>query len=153
VADEAYRAVFLRVHPTGKMVLSLTQEADGKESQYAELVAKELGVPALDVKVVPADTDRFGNGHGYNTTPSAGAPAAISSATEKIRSKARLLAGMQLGAAPESLRWSNGAWIDGDGSDPAKAGTIADLAMYAHGSGELPPGVEGGLDAQTVYKD
>ena len=31
VADEAYRAVFLRVHPTGKMVLSLTTEADGNE--------------------------------------------------------------------------------------------------------------------------
>jgi aerobic carbon-monoxide dehydrogenase large subunit len=153
VANEAYRAVFLRVHPTGKMVLSLTQEADGKEAEYAELVAKELGVPPLDVKVVPADTDRFGTGHGYNTTPSAGAPAAISSATQKIRDKARLLAGMQLGAAPESLRWSNGAWTGGDGSDPAQVGTIADLALYAHGSGELPPGVEGGLDAQTVYKD
>jgi hypothetical protein len=25
--------------------------------------------------------------------------------------------------------------------------------MYAHGSGALPPGVEGGLDAQTVYRD
>jgi carbon-monoxide dehydrogenase large subunit len=153
VANEAYRAVFLRVHPTGKMVLSLTQETDGKESQYAALVASELGVPPLDVKVVPADTDRFGVGHGYNTTPSAGAPAAISSATRKIREKARLLAGMQLGAAPETLRWSNGAWIAGDGSDPTQAGTIADLAMYAHGTGELPPGVEGGLDAQTVYRD
>ena len=31
MADEAYRAVFLRVHPTGKMVLSLTTEADGNE--------------------------------------------------------------------------------------------------------------------------
>jgi aerobic carbon-monoxide dehydrogenase large subunit len=153
VANEAYRAVFLRVHPTGKMVLSLTQDADGKESQYAELVARELGVPPLDVKVVPADTDRFGTGHGYNTTPSAGAPAAISSATAKIREKARLLAGMQLGAAPESLQWSNGAWIAGDGSDPTQVGTIADIAMYAHGSGELPPGVEGGLDAQTVYRE
>src|SRR5581483_11307309 len=110
------------------MVLSLTQESDGKESEYAELVARELGVPALDVKVVPADTDRFGTGHGYNTAPSAGAPAAISSATQKIRDKARLLAGMQLGAPPESLRWSNGAWTGGDGSDPAQVGTIADLA-------------------------
>ena len=53
MADEAYRAVFLRVHPTGKMVLSLTTEADGKEPDYAELVGEELGVPALDVKVVP----------------------------------------------------------------------------------------------------
>jgi aerobic carbon-monoxide dehydrogenase large subunit len=153
VANEAYRAVFLRVHPTGKMVLSLTTDSDGKESQYAEQVAGELGVPALDVKVVPADTDRFGVGHGYNTTPSAGAAAAITSATAKIRDKARLLAGMQLGAGPETLTWSNGAWVGGDGSDPTKVGTIADLALYAHGTGELPPGVEGGLDAQAVYKD
>ena len=36
MADEAYRAVFLRVHPTGKMVLSLTTEPDGKEPQYAQ---------------------------------------------------------------------------------------------------------------------
>ena len=31
--------------------------------------------------------------------------------------------------------------------------TIADVAMYSHSSGALPPGVEGGLDAQTVYRD
>ena len=34
----------------------------------------------------------------------------------------------------------------------AGARTIADLALYAHGTGELPPGVEGGLDAQAVYR-
>ena len=77
MAGEAYRAVFLRIHPTGKMVLSLTTEKDGNEEQYAELVAGELGVPALDVKVVPADTNRFGVGHGFNVSPSPGAPAAI----------------------------------------------------------------------------
>jgi carbon-monoxide dehydrogenase large subunit len=153
VADEAYRAVFLRVHPTGKMVLSLTTESDGKEPAYAQLVAGELGVPALDVKVVPADTDRFGVGHGYNTSPSDGAPAAIAGATAKILAKARLLAGMALGSAPESLAWLNGAWIHGDGSDPTQVKTIEDIALYAHGTGELPPGVEGGLDAQAVYDD
>jgi aerobic carbon-monoxide dehydrogenase large subunit len=153
VANEAYRAVFLRVHPTGKMVLSLTTEADGKEPQYAQLVADELGVPALDVKVVPADTDRFGVGHGYNTSPSDGAPAAITQAAARIRDKAQLLAGMALEAAPESLTWSNGAWVDGDGSDPTRVKTIEDIALYAHGSGALPPGVEGGLDAQSVYRD
>jgi aerobic carbon-monoxide dehydrogenase large subunit len=150
VADEAYRAVFLRVHPTGKMVLSLTTEADGKERDYAELVGSELGVPPLDVKVVPADTDRFGVGHGFNTSPSGGTPAAISSATGKIRDKGRLLAGMALDAAPESLTWSDGAWV---GSDPAQVKTVEDVALYAHGTGALPAGVEGGLDAQTVYRD
>jgi carbon-monoxide dehydrogenase large subunit len=153
VADEAYRAVFLRVHPTGKMVLSLTTASDGKEAQYAQLVADQLGVPALDVKVVPADTDRFGVGHGYNTSPSEGATAAIASATAKIRDKGQLLAGMALEAAPETLKWAGGAWSKADGDDPTQVKTIEDVALYAHGTGPLPPGVEGGLDAQTVYTD
>ncbi len=153
MADEAYRAVFLRVHPTGKMVLSLTTDSDGREPSYAELVAGELGVPALDVKVVPADTDRFGVGHGFNTSPSEGTPAAIVSASGRIRDKARLLAGAALDAAPETLWLSNGGWAAGDGSDPAQVKTIEDLALYAHGTGALPPGVEGGLDAQAVYRD
>jgi aerobic carbon-monoxide dehydrogenase large subunit len=151
MTNEAYRAVFLRVHPTGKMVLSLTTESDGNEGQYAELVAEELGVPPLGVKVVPADTDRFGEGHGFNTSPSPGTQAAIESAAGKIRDKAQLLAGVALGAPPESLSWDNGAFVAP--SDGAEAQTIADLALYAHGSGALPPGVEGGLDAQTVYRD
>jgi aerobic carbon-monoxide dehydrogenase large subunit len=147
VADEAYRAVFLRVHPTGKMVLSLTTEADGHEGDYAQIVARELGVPALDVKVVPADENRFGAGHGFNTSPSEGTPAAIASAAEKILAKARLLAGAALQAEPDSLTWDNGAFVrDGESR------TIADIALYAHGSGALPAGVEGGLDAQTVYR-
>ena len=148
MANEAYRAVFLRVHPTGKMVLSLTTDPDGREAEYAQLVAGELGVPPLDVKVVPADTDRFGNGHGFNTSPSDGTPAAITSASAKIRDKAKLLAGMALDASPESLTWTNGAWSAGESYK-----TIEDIALYAHGSGPLPPGVEGGLDAQTVYRD
>ncbi len=150
MANEAYRAVFLRVHPTGKMVLSLTTEPDGREGDYARVVAEELGVPALDIKVVPADTDRFGTGHGFNTSPSAGTEAAVTSASGKILAKAQLLAGMALDAPAESLTWQNGAFTGGAGSEPR---TIADLAMYAHGTGALPPGVEGGLDAQTVYRD
>jgi aerobic carbon-monoxide dehydrogenase large subunit len=151
MANEAYRAVFLRVHPTGKMVLSLTTDSDGREAEYAQLVAGELGVPPLDVKVVPADTNRFGEGHGFNTSPSAGTSAAVASASAKIRDKAQLLAGAALGAPPESLKWASGAFVTAN--DSPESQTIADVALYAHGSGALPPGVEGGLDAQTVYRD
>jgi aerobic carbon-monoxide dehydrogenase large subunit len=151
VANEAYRAVFLRIHPTGKMVLSLTTEADGNEGEYAQLVANELGVPALDVKVVPADTNRFGTGHGFNTSPSEGIRAAIVSATGKIRAKAQQLASVALDVPEEGLRWDNGAFVSA--TDATRTQTIADIALYAHGTGALPPGVEGGLDAQTVYRD
>lgn len=148
MADEAYRAVFLRVHPTGKMVLSLTTESDGHEAGYAQRVAATLGVPPLDVKVVPADTNRFGVGHGFNTAPSPGIAAAIDSTSERILAKARLLAGADLATPPEQLAWADGAFTAG-----GQTRTIADVAMYAHGTGALPPGVEGGLDAQTVFRD
>ena len=69
MANEAYRAVFLRVHPTGKMVLSLTTESDGEEAGTRSSSPASSASRALDVKVVPADTDRFGVGHGYNTAP------------------------------------------------------------------------------------
>ena len=107
MADEAYRAVFLRVHPTGKMVLSLTTESDGNESRYAELVAGELGVPPLDVKVVPADTDRFGEGHGFNTSPSAGDRGGDRRAP-RARSATRrsCLRASRSAPAPESLTWA-----------------------------------------------
>src|SRR3970282_1273923 len=102
MANEAYRAVFLRVHPTGKMVLSLTTESEGKEAEYAQLVADELGIPALDVKVVPADTDRFGVGHGYNTSPTEGTSAGVVRAAGKICAKAPVRAGDALGTSPET---------------------------------------------------
>jgi carbon-monoxide dehydrogenase large subunit len=149
MAGEAYRAVFIRIHPTGKMVLSLSTEPDGHESEYALLVGEQLGVPALDVKPVNNDTDRFGIGHGFNTEPSAGAPNAIVAATDKILTKARLLAGAGMTTPPEELTWRDGRFMSDDGQSM----TIADIAFYSYGSGELPLGVEGGLDAQTVYSD
>jgi aerobic carbon-monoxide dehydrogenase large subunit len=147
MADEAYRAVFIRIHPTGKMVLSLTTDPDGREDEYAALVGEQLGVPQLDVKPVNNDTDRFGIGHGFNTAPSAGAADAIRGATEKILTKARLLAGAGMSTPAEQLTWRDGRFMTEDGQSM----TIADVAFYSYGSGELPPGVEGGLDAQTVY--
>ena len=58
---------------------------------------------------------------------------------------------MALDAPPGRAR--SGA--TGRGTDEAKAPykTLEDVALYAHGTGALPPGVEGGLDAQTVYRD
>ena len=75
----------------------------------------------------------------------------VTSATTKILDKARLLAGAALEAPADSLQWDNGAFVAG--GDDGDARTIADIALYAHGTGVLPPGVEGGLDAQTVYRN
>jgi carbon-monoxide dehydrogenase large subunit len=148
----AYRAVFLRVHPTGKCVLSLTGSADGQERQLAQIVSNELGVPVDDTEVVPQDYDRFGDGHGFLTTGSAGMANAVTSVCRKIQQKAQLLAASMLGTSPGSLNWSGGAWSPG--RDPSQGKRIEEIALYAHaGAIELPPGMEGSLDAQTAYRD
>ena len=90
-------------------------------------------------------------GHGYNTRPSGQTPAAIQSAAGKILDKARLLAAAALDTTPETSHVGRRRVVSS--ADPARPKTIADIALYAHRTGVLPPGVEGGLDAQTVYKE
>jgi carbon-monoxide dehydrogenase large subunit len=57
---------------------------------------------------------------------------------------------MALGTAPSNLKWGDGRWYVS--RDPKQGKTIEDLSLYAFGSGDLPPGIEGGLDAQVVYR-
>ena len=146
----AYRCVYLRVHPTGKCTLSLSCDGAGQESALAAIVGDELGMPAGDVKVVPQDLDRFGGGHGYLTTSSAGLQNAVRKTCGKIKDKSRYLAAGMLRTSPDSLSW-NGDNFGGK--------RIEEIALYAHaGAIELPPGpdgrqLEGSLDAQTTFRD
>ena len=117
-------------------------------ARYAQLVADELGVPRArrQGRARRREPLRLRPRLQHERRPAARrrrSPAPRG----KIRAKARLLAGAAL-ERRTSLEWDNGAFV-GDG----ESRTIADLALYAHGTGALPPGVEGGLDAQTVYRD
>ena len=152
MASEAYRAVFLRIHPTGKMVLSLTTDADGREPALrAARRPTSSASPRSTSRSCPPTPTASASATATTRARPTGRRRPSPAPTAKIRDKAQLLAGMALGTAPETLTWSNGAWVAGDGTDPTQVKTIEDIALYAHGTGELPPGVEGGLDAQTVY--
>jgi aerobic carbon-monoxide dehydrogenase large subunit len=142
----------LRVHPTGKAVLSVSCQTQGQghETTFAQIVAQELGISPDDVEVVHGDTDRtpFGLGtYGSRSTPVSGAAAAV--VARKVRERARIVAAAMLEASPDDLDWSGGRWqVRGD---PEKARSIAEIAMAAHGALELPEGVEGHLAAEAVY--
>jgi carbon-monoxide dehydrogenase large subunit len=142
----------LRIHPTGKAQLGLSVQTQGQghETTFAQIVAEELGIPPEDIDVIHGDTDTtpYGLGtYGSRSTPVSGAATAL--AARKVREKARTVASAMLEVAPEDLEWEKGRWfVKGD---PGKGATIQEIAMAAHGSIELPPGVEGGLDAETVY--
>ncbi|WP_434581824.1 molybdopterin cofactor-binding domain-containing protein [Carbonactinospora thermoautotrophica] len=142
----------LRVHPTGKAVLRLSVQTQGQghETTFAQIVAEELGIPPEDIDVIHGDTDQtpFGLGtYGSRSMPVSGAAAAVVS--RKVRDKARLIASAMLEVSPEDLEWEKGRWfVKGD---PEKGKTIQEIALAAHGDLELPEGVEGHLEAQTVY--
>jgi carbon-monoxide dehydrogenase large subunit len=142
----------LRVHPTGKAVLSVSCQTQGQghETTFAQIVAAELGLTPDDVEVVHGDTDRtpFGLGtYGSRSTPVSGAAAVI--VARKVRERARLVAAAMLEVSADDLDWDDGRWqVRGD---PDQGRTIAQIAMAAHSGLELPDGVEGHLDAATVY--
>jgi carbon-monoxide dehydrogenase large subunit len=142
----------LRVHPTGKAVvrLSVQSQGQGHETTFAQIVAEEIGISPDDIDVVHGDTDNtpFGLGtYGSRSTPVSGAAAAL--VARKVRDKARIIASGMLEVSVADLDWEKGSFhVKGD---PTKSVTIADIAMKAHGAGDLPEGVEGGLEAQICY--
>ncbi|HEY2508899.1 MAG TPA: aerobic carbon-monoxide dehydrogenase large subunit [Streptosporangiaceae bacterium] len=142
----------LRVHPTGKAVLAISVQTQGQghETTFAQIVAEELGLSPDDVEVVHGDTDRtpFGLGtYGSRSTPVSGAAAVV--AARKVRERARLVAAAMLEVAADDLDWAGGRWhVRGD---PEQGAGIAEIAMAAHSTLELPDGVEGHLDASAVY--
>ncbi|MGW9403763.1 aerobic carbon-monoxide dehydrogenase large subunit [Arthrobacter sp. NPDC055585] len=142
----------LRVHPTGKAVvrLSVQSQGQGHETTFAQIVAEELGIPPEDIDVVHGDTDQtpFGLGtYGSRSTPVSGGAVALVS--RKVREKARLIAAAMLETRPEDLEWEKGRWfVKGD---PSASRTMSEIAMAAHGTMELPDGVDGNLDAEVTY--
>jgi aerobic carbon-monoxide dehydrogenase large subunit len=142
----------LRIHPTGKAVLAVSVQTQGQghETTFAQIVAQELGLSPDDVEVVHGDTDRtpFGLGtYGSRSTPVSGAAAAV--VARKVRERARIVAAAMLEVSPDDLEWATGKWqVRGD---PEQARSLAEIAMAAHSALELPDGIEGHLDAETVY--
>ncbi len=142
----------LRIHPTGKAVvrLSVKTQGQGHETTFAQIVAEEIGIPPDDIEVIHGDTDNtpFGLGtYGSRSTPVSGAAAAL--VARKVRDKAQIIASGMLEVSVADLEWDKGSFnVKGD---PTKSVTIQDIAMKAHGAGDLPEGVEGGLEAQICY--
>ncbi|MGW0283353.1 aerobic carbon-monoxide dehydrogenase large subunit [Streptomyces sp. NPDC003236] len=142
----------LRVHPTGKAVLriSVQSQGQGHETTFAQIVAEELGIPPEDIEVVHGDTDQtpFGLGtYGSRSTPVSGAAAAM--VARKVRERARIVASAMLEVSQDDLEWEKGRWfVTGD---PDQGRTMAEIALAAHSTLELPEGVEGHLDASCVY--
>ena len=130
------------------MRISVQTQGQGHETTFAQIVAHELGIPAEDVEVVHGDTDQtpFGLGtYGSRSTPVSGA--ATSVVARKVRERAKIVAGAMLEAGGRP-RVGAGRWlVKGDPTGQDHPGDRHGRARRL----ELPEGVEGHLDATTVY--
>ncbi len=142
----------LRVHGDGKAVVSISAQTQGQghETTFAQIVAEELGIPPENITVRHGDTDKspYGLGtYGSRSTPVSGGAVAI--VARRVRDKARLIAATMLETRPEDLAWEKGRWyVRGD---PEKGALIEDIASRAYSGAPMPQGLEGGLDAQSMY--
>jgi aerobic carbon-monoxide dehydrogenase large subunit len=140
----------LRVHPTGKALLRMGTKSQGQghETTFAQIVAEELGIPAMDVAVEEGDTDTAPYGLGTyasRSTPVAGAATAMVS--RQLREKARKLAAHLLEAAEEDLVWERGKFsVKGS---PERSKTIQECAFAAYTN--LPEGMQAGLEGVHYY--
>jgi carbon-monoxide dehydrogenase large subunit len=148
----------LRMLPTGKAQLGISVQTQGQghETTFAQIVTHELGIPPQDVEVVHGDTDTTPYGLGtYGSRSTAVSGAATAVVARKVRERARLVAAAMLEVSPADLEWENdppvrpARWfVTGD---PEQGATIQEIAMAVRGTVELPEGLEGGLDAETIY--
>jgi carbon-monoxide dehydrogenase large subunit len=142
----------VRIHPTGKGVvrLSVQTQGQGHETTFAQIVSELTGIPSDDIEVLHGDTDNtpFGLGtYGSRSTPVSGAAVAV--AARRVVDKARVIAAAMLEISPDDLEFDRGTFsVKGN---PSVAKTMQEVALAAHGSLELPEGVEGHLDAECVY--
>jgi len=142
----------LRVHPTGKAVvrISVQSQGQGHETTFAQIVSEITGIPSDDIDVVHGDTDNtpFGLGtYGSRSTPVSGAAVAV--AAKRVVDKAKIIAAAMMEVSPDDIEVDKGTYsVKGD---PTASKTIQEIALAAHGTLELPEGVEGHLDAACVY--
>lgn len=149
-----WESTTVRVHPTGKVTVFTGghPHGQGEETTFAQIAAEELGVQVEEVDVVHGDTGMipFGMGtYGSRTTPVAGG--AIALACRKIREKGRKIAAYLLEASEDDIIFENRKFrVKGSPRNEKSIAEVA-IASYAAGEGELPPGMEPGLEVTTFY--
>jgi carbon-monoxide dehydrogenase large subunit len=122
----------------------------GHHTTFAQVVASELGVDYDDVEVIEGDTDEIPEGTGtYGSRSAAVGGSALLRSAEKVVEKGKRIAAHQLEADPDDIEFDDGEFHVAGA--PEQSVAWADLAGAAYLTGDIPEGMEPGLEAQTYY--
>ena len=147
-----FESAQVRVHPTGSVTVysGTSPHGQGLDISFAQITADRLGVDPEVVDVIHGDTNTgpFGK-NTYGSRSLAVGGEAIARASEKVQDKAKRIVAHKLEAAPEDIELSDGSFqVRGS---PDKAMSLAEVAGEAYIPGDLPEGMEAGLDEMCFY--
>jgi aerobic carbon-monoxide dehydrogenase large subunit len=150
-AAGGFEAAEIRFDRGGTVTLlsgSITQ-GQGHETVYKQLLCDRLGIHPDQVHYVQGDTDKvaIGEGTGGSRTAALGG-SAVHLATERIVTKARVIAAAVLGGEPEEVRFEDGVF-----SAPRSNRTLAigEVAKEAFDPENLPEDMDLGLIAGATF--
>ncbi len=142
----------VRVNPDGTatVITGTGPSGQGHETTWAQIVGDGLGIPIESIEVRHGDTGESPMGVGtFGSRSIAVDGSATYEATQKVRAKAAKIAAHLLEAAEADIRFADGeAHVAGSPDQSVTWAEISDAAYRPH---KLPEGMEGGLEAHTVF--
>ena len=143
----------IRIDHAGKVIANLSTHSQGQgiETTHAQIIAEQLGVNVDDVTIYQDDSTRSGFGPGgAGSRQAVVAGGAIIRAARLLTEKIKAIAAHALNANPDDVTIEDGM-VKVAGAE-AMSRSLKEIAMLAYGDPKrLPPGMEGGLDAQYRY--
>ncbi|HEU4750219.1 MAG TPA: xanthine dehydrogenase family protein molybdopterin-binding subunit [Acidimicrobiia bacterium] len=135
---------------TATVIIGTGPSGQGHETTWAQLVANELGIPTDNIRVSHGSTAESPMGVGtFGSRSAAVDGSATYLAAQKVRDKAARIVAHVLEASADDIRFENGgAHVAGS---PDKSVTWKEIASHAYQPHTLPEGVEGGLEAHSVF--
>ncbi|MBL4907645.1 MAG: xanthine dehydrogenase family protein molybdopterin-binding subunit [Sneathiella sp.] len=134
------------------LAVGTQSSGQGHSTAYAQVLAERLGVPFENIRIIQGDTDKIkaGGGTGGSRSLTTQGPA-IHAASDEVIDKGMQLAGHFLEAAVADIEFSaeDGGTFSIAGTD-RKIG-ILEMAQRARGLGQLPEGLEEGLDSEASF--
>ncbi len=147
-----YESAHVRVLPTGKIVATTgaSSHGQGHETTFAQIVADKFGVGVEDVEVLHGDSAQgpFGLGT-YGSRSLAVGGSALVKASDKVIEKIKAIGAHLLEADAADVEFANGA-VAVKGA-PGRSKAFGEIAMAAWLGTSLPEGMEGQLEATSVF--
>jgi carbon-monoxide dehydrogenase large subunit len=148
-----YESARVRVEESGTVMVytGASPHGQGEETTFAQIVAEDYGISFDQVMIVHGDTDSTPEGRGtYGSRTTAVGGSAVYTAAQRLKEKMKQIAAHMLEASADDIDLVDGKFtVTGS---PQKAVTFNEVALAAHHSNTLQPGVEPGLETTVFWE-